>query len=147
MGFADLSIQSIATEYDLTVQSVFDLCDQLGIAYKNQDTNLALEDAKAVIMQILHRQQSASELGGLSWHCRLVAMAPVPILTEQKPSIFLAYLIKTLFLKRLRIDRFPFSPLIPTVWGEPLWNAFFWWRSPLSYFSLTPWSAVPMRWS
>ncbi|AGF52202.1 ssl0483 [Synechocystis sp. PCC 6803] len=66
MGFADLSIQSIATEYDLTVQSVFDLCDQLGIAYKNQDTNLALEDAKAVIMQILHRQQSASELGGLS---------------------------------------------------------------------------------
>jgi len=59
MGFADLSIQSIATEYELTVQSVFDLCDQLGIAYKNQDTNLALEDAKAVIMQILHHQQSA----------------------------------------------------------------------------------------
>ncbi|MBD2655192.1 MULTISPECIES: translation initiation factor IF-2 [Synechocystis] len=63
MGFADLSIQSIATEYDLTVQSVFDLCDQLGIAYKNQETNLALEDAKAVIMQILHRQQSAAGEG------------------------------------------------------------------------------------
>ncbi len=58
MGFADLSIKSIATEYDLTVQSVFSLCDQLGIAYKNQDTNLALEDAKAVIMQILHRNES-----------------------------------------------------------------------------------------
>ncbi|MBE9202783.1 translation initiation factor IF-2 [Synechocystis salina LEGE 06099] len=63
MGFADLSIQSIATEYDLTVQSVFDLCDQLGITYKNQETNLALEDAKAVIMQILHRQQSAAGEG------------------------------------------------------------------------------------
>ncbi|WLT37953.1 translation initiation factor IF-2 [Synechocystis sp. B12] len=48
------------------MQSVFDLCDQLGIAYKNQDTNLALEDAKAVITQILHRQQSSSELGDLS---------------------------------------------------------------------------------
>jgi predicted DNA-binding protein YlxM (UPF0122 family) len=63
MGFADLSIQSIATEYDLNVQSVFDLCDRLGIAYKNQETNLALEDAKAVIMQILHRQQSTAGEG------------------------------------------------------------------------------------
>jgi hypothetical protein len=59
MGFADLSIKSIAIEYELTVQSVFELCDHLGIAYKNQDTNLALEDAKAVIMQILHRNESS----------------------------------------------------------------------------------------
>lgn len=55
MGFADLSITDIAAEYDLTVQAIFDLCDQLGIAYKNQGTHLPLEDAKAVIMQILHR--------------------------------------------------------------------------------------------
>ncbi len=60
MGFADLSITDIAAEYDLTIQAVFDLCDQLGIAYKNQDTNLALEDAKAVIMQILHRSPADS---------------------------------------------------------------------------------------
>ncbi|MFM1841652.1 MAG: hypothetical protein RLZZ490_383 [Cyanobacteriota bacterium] len=60
MGFADLSIADIAAEYDLTIQAVFDLCDQLGITYKNQETNLALEDAKAVIMQILHRAQLGS---------------------------------------------------------------------------------------
>ena len=56
MGFADLSIQDIAIEYDLPVKAIFDLCDQLGVAYKNQETHLALEDAKAVILQILHRQ-------------------------------------------------------------------------------------------
>jgi predicted DNA-binding protein YlxM (UPF0122 family) len=61
MGFADLSITDIATEYNLTIQAIFDLCDQLGIAYKNQDTNLALEDAKAVIMQILSCDQAGSD--------------------------------------------------------------------------------------
>lgn len=61
MGFADLSITDIAAEYDLTIQAVFDLCDQLGIAYKNQETHLALEDAKAVILQILHRDQAGSD--------------------------------------------------------------------------------------
>lgn len=59
MGFADLSIKAIAREYDLTAPSVFALCDRLGIAYKNQDTNLALEDAKAVIMEILHHDQAS----------------------------------------------------------------------------------------
>lgn len=60
MGFADLSIVDIAAEYDLTIQAVFDLCDQLGIAYKNQETHLALEDAKAVITEILHRSPTDS---------------------------------------------------------------------------------------
>lgn len=53
MGFADLSIADIAAEYDLPVETVFCLCEGLGVAYKNQQTNLALEDAKAVISQIL----------------------------------------------------------------------------------------------
>ncbi|AOY83909.1 translation initiation factor IF-2 [Moorena producens JHB] len=53
MGFADLSIVEIAAEYDLRVEEVFDLCQQLGIAYKNQETHLPLEDAKAVILKIL----------------------------------------------------------------------------------------------
>ena len=53
MGFADLSIADIAAEYNLSVETVFQLCHQLGIAYKNQDTNLALEDAKAILNQIL----------------------------------------------------------------------------------------------
>ncbi len=59
MGFADLSIADIAAEYNLSVKAVFHLCDQLGVTYKNQQTNLALEDAKAVIVQILsHQSQS-----------------------------------------------------------------------------------------
>lgn len=58
MGFADLSIVDIATEYDLPVETVFSLCDQLGVSYKNQGTNLALEDAKAVISLILSQRTS-----------------------------------------------------------------------------------------
>jgi hypothetical protein len=57
MGFADLSIAEIAAAYDLPVQEVCHLCKQLGIAYKDRQTRLALEDAKAVIARILSQQQ------------------------------------------------------------------------------------------
>jgi hypothetical protein len=57
MGFADLSIAEIAAEYDLPIEEVYHLCDQLGIAYKTQETRLALEDAKAIISEILSKQQ------------------------------------------------------------------------------------------
>ncbi|MBW4453032.1 MAG: hypothetical protein KME55_10305 [Nostoc indistinguendum CM1-VF10] len=53
MGFADLSIAEIAADYSISVEKVFSLCNQLGIAYKHQKTRLALEDAKAIISQIL----------------------------------------------------------------------------------------------
>jgi hypothetical protein len=53
MGFANLSIAEIAADYSVTVEKVFSLCNQLGIAYKHQKTRLALEDAKAIITQIL----------------------------------------------------------------------------------------------
>ena len=56
MGFADLSIADIAAEYNLPVTTVFHLCDQLGVTYRNQQTNLALEDAKAIIAHILSQQ-------------------------------------------------------------------------------------------
>ena len=59
MGFADLSIADIATEYNLPVEEVFHLCHQLEINYKNQQTNLALEDAKAIISHILSRQNQS----------------------------------------------------------------------------------------
>ncbi len=62
MGFADLSIADIAAEYQLPVQTVFHLCDQLGVTYKNPQTNLALEDAKAIIAQIL-AQSSVTGVG------------------------------------------------------------------------------------
>ncbi|HEY9876584.1 MAG TPA: hypothetical protein V6D12_24370 [Candidatus Obscuribacterales bacterium] len=64
MGFADLSIAEIATDYALPVEEVFCLCDRLGIAYKNQDTRLALEDAKAIISTILSQRPSSGTLGG-----------------------------------------------------------------------------------
>jgi predicted DNA-binding protein YlxM (UPF0122 family) len=60
MGFADLSIADIAAEYNLSVEKVFHLCDQLGVTYKNHQTNLALEDAKAIISQILSEHSDAS---------------------------------------------------------------------------------------
>lgn len=42
MGFADLSIAEIAAEYDLLAKEVYPLCEQLRIAYKTQETRLAL---------------------------------------------------------------------------------------------------------
>lgn len=62
MGFADLSIAEIAEDYSLPVQEVLHLCEQLGIAYKTCDTRLALEDAKAIISQILS-QRHRSDTG------------------------------------------------------------------------------------
>jgi len=53
MGFAELSIADIAAEYDLEERVVFELCDRFKINYKNERTCLALEDAKAIIMEIL----------------------------------------------------------------------------------------------
>jgi len=60
MGFADLSIADIAAEYNLPGSAVFHICDQLGVTYKNQQTKLALENAKAIIAHILSQKSSSS---------------------------------------------------------------------------------------
>jgi hypothetical protein len=60
MGFADLSIADIAAEYDLADESVLSLCDQLSISYKDRQTNLALEDAKAIISLILSQRSGVT---------------------------------------------------------------------------------------
>ncbi len=52
MGFADLSILDIAEDYNLSVEAVLSLCDRLGISYRNAQTRLALEDAKAIIAEV-----------------------------------------------------------------------------------------------
>ncbi len=57
MGFADLSIAEIAADYNLPVEEVLALCEQLGIAYKTSKTRLALEDVKAIISHILSQKQ------------------------------------------------------------------------------------------
>lgn len=56
MGFAELSIADIAAEYNLEEQAVFELCDRFKINYRDERTCLALEDAKAIIMEILAAQ-------------------------------------------------------------------------------------------
>ena len=61
MGFADLSITEIATEYNLTAAQVLGICDQLEIAYKSPQTRLALEDAKAVIVHILAQPSNSAK--------------------------------------------------------------------------------------
>jgi len=66
MGFADLSIAEIASDYNLSVEEVSALCDRLGIAYKTQKTRLALEDAKAIISQILSQRQTSEPDNGKS---------------------------------------------------------------------------------
>ncbi len=53
MGFADLSIAEIAEDYNFPVEEVCRLCEKLGISYKTPQTRLALEDAKAIIAEIL----------------------------------------------------------------------------------------------
>lgn len=58
MGFADLSITEIAEDYNLPVETVLKLCDQLGIAYQHSQTRLALEDAKALMSYIIAQCQS-----------------------------------------------------------------------------------------
>jgi hypothetical protein len=63
MGFADLSIAEIAADYNLPVEEVLALCDRLGIAYKNPQTRLALEDAKAIISQILSQRHPSNTNG------------------------------------------------------------------------------------
>jgi hypothetical protein len=62
MGFAELSIADIAAEYNLSVEKVYALCDNLGVKYKDHRTCLALEDAKAIINDILINQTRGEKL-------------------------------------------------------------------------------------
>lgn len=60
MGFADLSIAEIAEDYNLSVEEALRLCDQLGIAYKNPQTRLALEDMKAIMSEVEAKRRAKS---------------------------------------------------------------------------------------
>ncbi|MEB3339755.1 translation initiation factor IF-2 [Okeania sp.] len=56
MGFADISIQEIAEDFNVHINEVLRLCDQMKISYKNSQTRLALEDAKAIMSHLLAQQ-------------------------------------------------------------------------------------------
>ncbi len=59
MGFADISIQEIAEDFNVHVNEVVRLCDQMGISYKHSQTRLALEDAKAIMSHLLAQQKKS----------------------------------------------------------------------------------------
>ncbi len=59
MGFADISIQEIAEDFNVQVNEVVRLCDQMGISYKHSQTRLALEDAKAIMSHLLAQQKKS----------------------------------------------------------------------------------------
>ncbi len=52
MGFADISIADLAEDYHLTTEQVLAWCDQMGIPYRSPQSQLALEDAKRIILAI-----------------------------------------------------------------------------------------------
>jgi hypothetical protein len=58
MGFADLSPAEIAEDFNVPVEDVLRLCDELEIAYKHPQTRLALEDVKAIMLALEKRQKS-----------------------------------------------------------------------------------------
>ncbi|NEN90793.1 MULTISPECIES: translation initiation factor IF-2 N-terminal domain-containing protein [unclassified Okeania] len=60
MGFADISIQEIAEDFNVHVDEVLRLCDQKGISYKHPQTRLALEDAKAIMSHLLAQEQKSN---------------------------------------------------------------------------------------
>ncbi|MCL2930154.1 MAG: translation initiation factor IF-2 [Trichodesmium sp. MAG_R01] len=59
MGFADISVQEIAEDFNVHVNEVLRLCDQMRISYKHSQTRLALEDAKAIMSHLLAQQQKS----------------------------------------------------------------------------------------
>ncbi|NEQ74101.1 MAG: translation initiation factor IF-2 [Okeania sp. SIO2C9] len=60
MGFADISIQEIAEDFNVHVDEVLRLCDQMRISYQHPQTRLALEDAKAIMSHLLAQEQKSN---------------------------------------------------------------------------------------
>ncbi|MBC8122969.1 MAG: hypothetical protein H7Y22_14160 [Gemmatimonadaceae bacterium] len=59
MGFADISIVELAEDYNLPIERIFELCKHFGIPYQDQHSQLALEDAKRIILTVLDTVESA----------------------------------------------------------------------------------------
>lgn len=61
MGFADLSILGIAKDYQRSPDAVMALCHRFQLRYETPNTRLPLEDAKAVIKQIVEASPPPSQ--------------------------------------------------------------------------------------
>ncbi len=59
MGFADISIQEIAEDFNVHVDEVLRLCDQMKIYYQHSQTRLALEDAKAIMFHLVAQKKKS----------------------------------------------------------------------------------------
>ena len=58
MGFADITIAELAEDYQLDVTAVVTMCEELGIPFEDEDSFLALEDAKKIILAARAQQQA-----------------------------------------------------------------------------------------
>ena len=52
MGFADLSITELATDYKVSPEEILRLCIKLGISHRSPATRLPLEDVKSIILSL-----------------------------------------------------------------------------------------------
>jgi hypothetical protein len=52
MGFADISIRELAEDCQMSVEKIQELCWSLGIAVRDGDTYLALEDVKRILLTV-----------------------------------------------------------------------------------------------
>jgi hypothetical protein len=52
MGFADISIRELAEDCEMSVEKIQELCRSLGIAFRDGETYLALEDVKRILLTV-----------------------------------------------------------------------------------------------
>ncbi|NJK72131.1 MAG: translation initiation factor IF-2 [Synechococcaceae cyanobacterium SM2_3_60] len=52
MGFADVTVRELASDYALELEAVLALCQKLGIPHHDADSFLALEDAKRILTAV-----------------------------------------------------------------------------------------------
>ncbi|UFP94485.1 hypothetical protein [Gloeobacter morelensis] len=57
MGFADVSIAALAEDYGLNIAQVFTLCRRFEIPFQDEHSQLALEDAKRIILEVRNHPQ------------------------------------------------------------------------------------------
>ncbi len=57
MGFADVTVRELASDYALDLPAVLKLCRELGIPHRDADSFLALEDAKRILTVVQTAQR------------------------------------------------------------------------------------------
>lgn len=63
MGFADVTVRELASDYALELQAVLALCHTLGIPHQDADSFLALEDAKRILIAVQATKPAEPQAG------------------------------------------------------------------------------------